>query len=138
MKKHLLLFTIAICLAGNAQSQVNELERSRLNQAAYYNYTESGDVTIKVHVWGAVRFAGLYEIPRGTTLSGLVSLAGGPQFSERNRRATRFVDLKLHRNQEARKTAVFQIQMENRLMVMDEDPVLLDEDVLTFESTISQ
>ena len=35
----------------------------RLKTGAFYNYSDPGDVTIQVHVWGATRFPGLYEIP---------------------------------------------------------------------------
>jgi len=125
-------------LVNLVQAQITELDRSRLNQAAFYNYTEPGDVTIKVHVWGAVRFAGLYEIPRGTVLSELVSLAGGPQFGERNRRSTRHVDLKLHRKSSGLKTVIFETRMENTIVVQEEDPILANDDVLTFESSIRQ
>lgn len=130
---------ILILLAvGNVNAQVVDLDRSRLSQAAYYNYSEEGDITIKVHVWGAVRFAGLYEVPRATTLSELVSLSGGPQFGERNRRSTRLVELKLHRKDGKAKTIIYQTQMENRIVVEDEDPTLSDGDVLTFEATLRQ
>lgn len=138
MMKRILFSIFLMVLAGHTQAQIVDLDRSRLSQAAYYNYSEDGDITIKVHVWGAVRFSGLYEVPRGTSLSELVSLAGGPQFGERNRRATRSVDLKLHRNNGATRMVVFQTQMENQIVVEDENPVLSDGDVLTFEATIRQ
>ena len=136
--KRLLLFALLFLLSIAASAQISELDRSRLNQAAFYNYTEPGDVTIKVHVWGAVRFAGLYEIPRGASLSDLVSLAGGPQFNERSKRSTRSVGLKLHRNDGVGKSVIFQTLMENEIVVRDEDPTLMEGDVLTFEATIRQ
>ncbi len=124
----------------SSSAQISELDRSRLNQAAFYNYTEQGDVTIRVHVWGAVRFPGLYEIPRSSLLSDLISLAGGPQASERAQRSTRLVQLKLHRQEGSgtEKTVVFSSAMENEIIVANEDPILADGDVLTFEATIRQ
>lgn len=132
---------LSICLAGlasSARAQFSDLERSRLNTAAYYNYTEQGDVTIKVHVWGAVRFPGLYEIPRNSSLSELISLSGGPQFTERQRRAARTVNLVLHRDQDGIREVVFNTTMENEIVVRNEDPVLADGDVLTMEAVVKQ
>jgi hypothetical protein len=45
---------------------------------ANYVFTQRGDLPIYVSVWGAVRFGGRYEIPDGTDLGQLLSLAGGP------------------------------------------------------------
>jgi len=122
----------------SSQAQVTDLERSRLNTAAYYNYTEQGDITIKVHVWGAVRFPGLYEIPRESSLSELVSLAGGPSFAERNKRSSRVVDVNLHRYQGTERQVIYNTTMENRIVVRDEDPRLQDGDVLTMEAVVRQ
>jgi len=45
---------------------------------ANYVFTQRGDVPMHVSVWGAVRLGGRYEIPDGTELGQLLSLAGGP------------------------------------------------------------
>jgi len=52
-KMALLLSTIIVfgAATANAQDPTN-LDRSRLNTAAYYNYSEQGDVTILVHGLG--------------------------------------------------------------------------------------
>ena len=136
--KRVLLTIFLIASAGQVQAQVVDLDRSRLSQAAYYNYSEEGDITIKVHVWGAVRFPGLYEIPRGSKLSELVSLAGGPQFAERTRRSARTVSMKLHRPSGTDKPVVYDIEMENQIVVDGEDPIITDGDVLSFESVVKQ
>ena len=124
--------------ASWAHAQQSYLERSRLNQAAFYNYAEPGDVTVKVHVWGAVRFAGLYEIPRGTTVTEVVSLAGGPQFGERNRRTSRSINITLLRRGDHDVEVAYQSTMKNQLLVVGDDPILVNGDVLTFDSTIRQ
>jgi hypothetical protein len=132
------LFLIGVIGAIGARAQNSELDRSRLNTAAFYSYSEPGDVTIRVHVWGAVRFPGLYEIPRGTKLSELVSLSGGPTIGERSKRSTRSVDLKLHRNNGAARVVIFQTMMENEIVVRSEDPVLQADDVLSYEAVLKQ
>ena len=137
MKRQIFFFFLFV-LSGQIRAQVVDLDRSRLSQAAFYNYSEEGDITIKVHVWGAVRFPGLYEIPRGSKLSELVSLAGGPQFAERTRRSRRTVRMKLHRPSGEHKPVVYDIEMENQIVVDGEDPVISHGDVLSFESVVEQ
>jgi len=46
--------------------------------AVNYVFTKRGDLPILVSVWGSVRHPGRYEIPEGTNLGELLSLAGGP------------------------------------------------------------
>lgn len=122
----------------DSSGQESVMDRSRLNTAAFYNYSEPGDVTIKVHVWGSVRFPGLYEIPRGTKLSELISLSGGPNIGERAKKSTRTVDLKLHRVDGNDRLVIFQMLMENEVVVTSEDPVLLTDDVLSYEAVLRQ
>ena len=50
---------------------------------ANYVFTKRGDLPIHVSVWGQARNPGRYEIPEGTNLSQLLSLAGGPGFDTR-------------------------------------------------------
>lgn len=121
-----------------AKGQDTDLDRSRLNTAAYYNYSESGDVTIQVHVWGAMRFPGLYEVPRDTRLSELISLAGGPQVPERARRSIRNFQLQLYRLTESSREVVMDLEMENQIIVSSADPVLQAGDVLSAESVVRQ
>lgn len=136
----ILAFAILASPVLISQAQIVDLDRSRLSQAAYYNYSEPGDVTIKVHVWGAVRFPGLYEVPRGTVFSELLSLSGGPQFPERGRRATRVLGLQLDRRSTGgldMETA-YKTEMTNRVRMSNDDIPLMNGDILTLESTYSR
>ena len=135
----LLLTTIVLFGVSSASAQdPTNLNRSRLNTAAYYNYSEQGDVTILVHVWGALRYPGLYEVPHGTRLSVLFSLAGGPQIGERSKRSKRTVDVKLVRVLGGERGVIYETSMENQIIVTNEDPVLQSGDVLSVESVIRQ
>ena len=136
--KPLLFGLLLVFTAVSTAAQNSELDRSRLNTAAYYNYSDPGDVTIQVHVWGAMRFPGLYEIPRETKLSELISLAGGPQIPERARRSVRRVQLQLHRLTDTSREVVMNVEMENQIVVSDADPILQSGDVLSAESVIRQ
>ncbi len=138
MGKFSSILAILLVVGSNYVVAQTELDRSRLSQAAYYNYSEQGDVTIKVHVWGAFRFPGLYEIPRGTTMSQLVSLSGGPLIGERAHRSKRTVNLKLHRSDGNTRSVIFQTKMENEIVARTEDPPLMDGDVLSSEAVFKQ
>lgn len=136
--KYLIVGLTLLFVAASTHAQNTDLDRSRLNTAAYYNYSDPGDVTIQVHVWGAMRFPGLYEIPRETRLSELISLAGGPQVPERARRSVRRVQLQLHRLADTSREVVMKLEMENQIVVSDADPVLQSGDVLSAESVVRQ
>ena len=50
---------------------------------ANYVFTKRGDLPIHVSVWGVARNPGRYEVPEGTDLGQLLSLAGGPGYDTR-------------------------------------------------------
>ncbi len=79
----LLAFLLGLHSSADAQSRnpitgETDMDRSRMGQAAFYRYVESGDVVVDVNVWGTVRFPGHYELLQGATLKEAISLAGGP------------------------------------------------------------
>lgn len=133
----LLIMVCALMISTiSAYAQIDQFERSQLNTAAFYNYSSSGDVTITMHVWGTVRFPGLYEIPRGTRLSEVISLAGGPQFPERNRRSNRTVKLQLHRNTGTNLEVKYEAEMANEIVFLETDPIVEQGDFLSFEAVV--
>ncbi len=85
MKLKILSPIIFIILINILQAQVKNYELGadvlgmRYNpQGGYYNYSDPEAVNIKVAVWGWVRYPGKYTVPSYTTVSDLLSLAGGP------------------------------------------------------------
>lgn len=129
------ILTTAFLLAvtpDRVDAQVVDLIRSRYSPAAYYNYTEQGDVTILVSVWGTVRNPGLYEVPQGTSLTTLFSLAGGPQASPRQSKNKRWINARLLRGRS--QEVVFETTMENSILSLDDDPEILAGDLLTVET----
>ena len=133
----LLLFAGLPALTASAQS-LSDFERSRYSPASYYNYSEAADVTVLVNVWGTVRNPGLYEIPQGTTLSHLLSLAGGPIVSPRQNRQTRTIQVRLFRPDGVGRRVVFESEMENEVIAANEDPTVLEGDVITVETVVRQ
>ena len=122
-----------ICLASvtPAQGQSIDFERSRFSPAAYYNYGEAGDVTILVNVWGTVRNPGLYEVPQGTSVSTLFSLAGGPTTTVRRRTTKRTMSARLSRHGAPQEATVLEAIMINEVFALTDDPILTEGDVLT-------
>lgn len=85
MKLKILSPIIFIILINTLQAQIKDYELGadvlgmRYNpQGGYYNYSDPEAVNIKVAVWGWVRYPGKYTVPSYTTVSDLLSLAGGP------------------------------------------------------------
>lgn len=136
------VFVLVLLLGGSvlaAQAQsLSDFERSRFAPASYFNYAEPGDVTIVVNVWGTVRNPGLYEIPQGTRLSTLLSLAGGPIVQPRQRRQSRTVSVRLMREQAGQRGQIFEMVMVDEIFAAPDDPVLLERDVLTIETEVRQ
>ncbi len=126
--------------AGLAHAQrLNELDRSRYSPAAYYNFAEPGDVTILVNVWGSVRNPGLYEIPQGTRMNTLVSIAGGPELvSSVTARNKRIITLRLLRATDGQHRPVVDTQMTDEVLIAKDDPVLSNQDVLILETRLKE
>jgi len=138
------LFFVLLVLglgAGRVQAQttsLSEIDRFRMSPAAYYNYAEKGDITIQVHVWGAVRNPGLYEVAQGTHMSTLYSLAGGPATTPQRSRENQTITVRLSRSEGANLSVVYEAVMENEILVTTDNPVLRDGDVLTTEVLVKQ
>ncbi len=130
------LFVALLLLPGkaSAQSMGAEFDRSRYSAASYYNYAEPGDVTILVNVWGTVRNPGLYEVPQGTAMSTLLSVAGGPAIQPRNPRQERSIIVSLTRVENGEANVILETTMEDQILAAPEDPVLMEGDVLAVDT----
>lgn len=74
----LLLSTIVDSQTTTAQDRQDFIPGLTGTGIANYRFAEPGDFTMLVSVWGVVRASGRYEIPVGTDIGQLLSLAGGP------------------------------------------------------------
>ena len=141
MKRMTLLFLLLLCArVALAQTQpLTDFERSRYSPASYYRFAEPGELTIVASVWGNVRNPGLYEVPQGTRLGTLLSLAGGPTVGTRTRRQERTVTLKLSRPRgDAPPETIFHEEMENEISAASQNVLVQDGDVLTVEMVLRQ
>ena len=76
-----LLFLLIVILSFNVFAQITDEELgTSMNKyrAGLYDFSDPGAVNIKVAVWGYVSRAGKYIVPDYTTVSDLLSYAGGP------------------------------------------------------------
>ncbi len=139
MTRYLFLVLLMIGVAGGTV-QAQTLDDLRSNTAAYYKFADPTDITIDLKVWGAVGNPGLYEVRQGMRLSTLLSLTGGPQGVASNTRTRRILTIRLWRLQPngGPYQAIFEIQMENEILVLNDDPVLLSGDVIVADEMVRQ
>lgn len=80
-------FILAFCLfiaAGSltvSYSQITDTELGRAttySRSGLYDFSDPGSINIKVAVWGYISRPGKYIIPDYTTVTDLISFAGGP------------------------------------------------------------
>jgi len=80
MKK--LLISIFLLISIPANSQDNQQLGRGFDQnryyGNYYDYSDASTINIKVSLWGYVSSPGKYLVPIYTTVSDLISYAGGP------------------------------------------------------------
>lgn len=85
MKKLFLLIVTSLLFSVSIFGQMKDYElgadilngKSNYN-GGYFNYSEPQSINIKVSVWGFVKYPGRYFVPINTTVTDLLSFAGGP------------------------------------------------------------
>lgn len=101
-----------------------------------YRYARPGESTVRVNVWGDVRQSGLYEIPVGTDLLDLLSMAGGPDLPEERRRERRSVVLQLSRSTEGRYELFFEAPLDDVAAQQRLLPEIKNGDILTVRTIV--
>jgi hypothetical protein len=74
-------FFIAVGYHTICYSQITDTELGRAttySRSGLYDFSDPGSINIKVAVWGYIARPGKYVIPDYTTVSDLISFAGGP------------------------------------------------------------
>lgn len=138
MKKTLLTIGLAVLFVEGLWAQQTPIyDYSRASNAAYFNYTRTGDVSVIVNIWGTIRFAGRYELTRGSNLGDAVSLAGGPSDTgQRPDEFDRIITVTLSRQGISGREVVFQSELSQIVESKADLPVLVDDDVL-YINTVS-
>lgn len=138
MPRRFLVLGLLCFLAGPVAAQtLGDLTGG--SSAAYYRHASDSDIIIEVKVWGAVTHPGLYEVRQGVTLSTLLTLAGGPAASVQSEDADRAFVVRLLRPRPGGGYDVLtETRMENAVVMLGEDPTLLQGDVVVAEESIRQ
>lgn len=140
MKRILLGLTLGLCITGPVFGQViDPTITSNPGSGGYYKYTVPGDVPVIINIWGTIRFAGRYELQRGSTLGDAVSLAGGP--AERGIEVgvrDRAITVTLSRQRIDRREIIFQSELSSVLESESPLPVLADGDVVYINTLTEQ
>lgn len=67
-------------LSSNHFAQITDVElgKGSFSRSGLYDFSDPGAINVKVAVWGYVSRPGKYVVPDYTTVSDLLSYAGGP------------------------------------------------------------
>jgi hypothetical protein len=82
MKTKLVLFPILFLFVASSFGQNTELGTGGFQTGRYggfFDYSDPTTLNIKVAVWGYVKYPGRYLVPIYTTVSDILSFAGGPE-----------------------------------------------------------
>jgi hypothetical protein len=116
---------------GHAQ-EFGRIAETETN-VAYFFFAQPGQATVQVSVWGAPR-PGIYEIPDGTDLDKLLTMAGGAPLGPRqeNRKPPR-ITIRLYRPAQSREAPIFEAPLEAMLSGDATYPTLEDDDIVVLE-----
>ena len=123
-----------------AQNAIPPEERSRYGAGGVYRYVDLGERFVSVGVYGTMRFPGLYEVPVGTNVNTLISMAGGAQLASiQLEQDTRTIVLKLFREgPDGESDLLYEYVMEDVITSIPERIVVESGDVLTIDSVVEQ
>ena len=107
----ILLLSSTFCL----QAQENDItlgspaQALQQRQRGFFDYSDPESINMRVSVWGFVRYPGKYLVPIYTSVSDLLSLAGGP------RADSDLEDLRLYRVMEDSSQHMFKFNLNDIL-----------------------
>ena len=139
---------------GSADSQQQQLPQQLQDaftpgiygsSVANYHFANPGDFTMLVSVWGAVGRSGRYEIPVGSDIGDLLSLAGGPGADVRGavgadvyaRRGAGKTIVRLSRLQSEGREIIMELRIEDLLRLREDSVPLQDGDVIMIDQVRS-
>ena len=76
----LILLSLLLLISSDIFSQLTdeELGKALNTRSGLYDFSDPGAINIKVAIWGYISKPGKYVVPDYTTVSDLLSFAGGP------------------------------------------------------------
>ncbi len=82
--KNLFAIALSLLMAHNLYAQSNNVKLGtqytglQQRQGGLFDYSDPQTINMRVSVWGFIKYPGRYKIPIYTTVSDLLSYAGGP------------------------------------------------------------
>jgi protein involved in polysaccharide export with SLBB domain len=129
----LLALAVSPLVEGAQAQSIGRVEETESNAPDYYYHVQTGSRTIQVHVFGAVRNSGLYEVNQGTSLAELLALSGGPQLDVRERRTRRKISVKLFRPTNGSNAPIYESELDDASLYTDSSTILQESDVVRVE-----
>src|SRR5690606_6712617 len=105
---------------------------------AVFRFAEPGRPVIAVDLWGSVRQTGRYLVEPGTGVLDLLTLAGGPALQVESDQAVRTVTVEVSRVEGGERHVVFSEDLDRLTAGGALPPPLLEGDVVTVRTQVSQ
>lgn len=120
--------------APAAAQEIGRFEDTRTAGTSYFYFAERGEATVQIYLWGAGR-SGIYEIPVGTGLDKLLSMAGGaPVVAEQEGVPPPIVTVRVYRGEGDTRAVIYEAQVDELVTDRSAYPDLRDNDVVVVES----
>lgn len=133
-----LLLAVLFAAPGAVQAQeFGRIEETK-STVSYFYFAEPGDATIQVAVWGSVGKTGIYEVPVGTEMDRLLTMAGGAPLTARSENQTREITIRLYREDDGERSAIYEASIEEMIANPDAYPDIQDQDVMIVETVTDQ
>lgn len=114
---------------GQAFGRIAETETN----VAYFFFARPGEATVQVSLWGVPQ-SGIYEVPDGTDLDKLLTMAGGAPIGPRQENQKRpKVTIRLYRPDASRTDPILEVPLEEMLSGTATYPALEDDDIIVLE-----
>lgn len=129
------LMTLVMAPSVQAQ-QFDRVGNVKATGTSYYIFAPAGEATVQVLMLGSVGSPGVYEVGEQTNLGQLLALAGGTGLGPLTSGQERRVTVRLLREEEGRRSLIYEAPWENMLAEPVQYPVLRDGDVLMVETVL--
>ena len=126
-----LVLTVLLAWPSQAQ-EFGRVNKIQADGTAYHVFAQAGEATIQVLVLGAVN-AGIYEVREGTDLEELIALTGTSMTPGTAGESVKYT-VRLFRDEDGRRTLLYEAPLEKMLTSPAEYPALLEGDVLMVEA----
>lgn len=138
MRRSVVFLLLSIFFAAAASGQSLDRLAETKSNVAYFYHARPGEATVQVALWGTVARPGIYEVPLGTDLDKLLTMAGGAPIQARREGTDATITVRLFRQASSLRTAVYEATLDEMLARPGRYPALQDDDVVVVETTLEE